>query len=250
MLGERVLRVTVKPFMDMNTMIEERLTQCCVHVATVNGDDGAHQCAPFCAVQAWAPLSPKPDLDGGRAAARARGALVIDPRQVQPPHLTPTDRGAAPYDPLRLCVFATVALLGWLLGPWALLGFAGLGVAGYAKARRAGLTRSKCMLRDTRLVLVYLACSSQPLRTASTCRSAEPPEREGTRMSQQPPPRRTAGHPRASGDAEAVQPDGRAPATRPAAIQQRGRSAIGAALALPASRRGDARRAGAAPAEA
>jgi uncharacterized radical SAM superfamily Fe-S cluster-containing enzyme len=56
MLGERVLRVTVKPFMDMNTMIEERLTQCCVHVATTNGD-GGHQCAPFCAVQAWAPLS-------------------------------------------------------------------------------------------------------------------------------------------------------------------------------------------------
>ena len=40
LLGERVLRVTVKPFMDMNTMIEERLTQCCVHVATVNGDHG------------------------------------------------------------------------------------------------------------------------------------------------------------------------------------------------------------------
>lgn len=57
MLGERVLRVTVKPFMDMSTMIEERLTQCCVHVATVNSDSGAHQCAPFCAVQAWAPLS-------------------------------------------------------------------------------------------------------------------------------------------------------------------------------------------------
>ena len=57
MLGERVLRVTVKPFMDMNTMIEERLTQCCVHVATVNAESGAHQCAPFCAVQAWAPLS-------------------------------------------------------------------------------------------------------------------------------------------------------------------------------------------------
>ena len=56
-LGERVLRVTVKPFMDMNTMIEERLTQCCVHVATVNADSGAHQCAPFCAVQAWGRLS-------------------------------------------------------------------------------------------------------------------------------------------------------------------------------------------------
>jgi uncharacterized radical SAM superfamily Fe-S cluster-containing enzyme len=57
MLGERVLRVTVKPFMDMDTMIEERLTQCCVHVATVNELTDAHQCAPFCAVQAWAPLA-------------------------------------------------------------------------------------------------------------------------------------------------------------------------------------------------
>lgn len=61
-LGERVKRITVKPFMDINTMIEERLLQCCVHVATVNderADDGAavHQCAPFCAVQAWAPLA-------------------------------------------------------------------------------------------------------------------------------------------------------------------------------------------------
>src|SRR5690606_20984409 len=72
-LGERVKRITVKPFMDINTMIEERLTQCCVHVATVRKDparegqdaneqpsaDGgaAHQCAPFCAVQAWAPLA-------------------------------------------------------------------------------------------------------------------------------------------------------------------------------------------------
>ena len=34
MLGERVVRITVKPFMDMSTMIEERLTQCCVHVGT------------------------------------------------------------------------------------------------------------------------------------------------------------------------------------------------------------------------
>ena len=56
LLGERVLRVTVKPFMDMNTMIEERLTQCCVHVATVNASSGRHQCAPFCAVQAWPAL--------------------------------------------------------------------------------------------------------------------------------------------------------------------------------------------------
>lgn len=60
-MGERVKRITIKPFMDINTMIEERLTQCCVHVATVRegaDEDGnaIHQCAPFCAVQAWAPL--------------------------------------------------------------------------------------------------------------------------------------------------------------------------------------------------
>jgi hypothetical protein len=61
-----------------------------------------------------------------------------------------------PYDPLRLCVYATVALLAWLLGPWAVAGFAGLGFAGYWRARRAGLTRSRCLLRDTRLVLAYL----------------------------------------------------------------------------------------------
>ena len=60
------------------------------------------------------------------------------------------------YDPLRLCVYATVALLAWLLGPFAVLGFAALGFIGYLRARRAGLRRSKCVLRDTRLVLTYL----------------------------------------------------------------------------------------------
>jgi hypothetical protein len=69
----------------------------------------------------------------------------------------PADVERAPYDPLRLCIFATVALLGWLLGPAALLGFALLGLVGYARAYRAGLTRSKCLLRDTRLVIGYLA---------------------------------------------------------------------------------------------
>jgi hypothetical protein len=63
----------------------------------------------------------------------------------------------APYDPLRLCVYATIALLTWILGPVAVVGFAVLGFVGYWRARRAGLTRSKCLLRDTRLVLGYLA---------------------------------------------------------------------------------------------
>lgn len=53
MLGERVVRITVKPFMDMSTMLEERLVQCCVHVGTRAEQD---QCAPFCAVQAWPEL--------------------------------------------------------------------------------------------------------------------------------------------------------------------------------------------------
>ncbi len=56
MLGTRIKRITIKPFMDMATMIEERLIQCCVHVGTVS-DEGANQCAPFCAVQAWPKLS-------------------------------------------------------------------------------------------------------------------------------------------------------------------------------------------------
>ena len=83
---------------------------------------------------------------------------MSDPRQVQPPRLDPAtqDTDEPPFDPLKLCVFATIALLGWLLGPWALLGFSLLAVAGYARARHRGLLRSKCKLGDTRLVLLYL----------------------------------------------------------------------------------------------
>ena len=60
-----VKRITVKPFMDVATMIEERLVQCCVHVATRDAG-GAHQCAPFCAVQAWPALAAQ-RLPGPRA---------------------------------------------------------------------------------------------------------------------------------------------------------------------------------------
>jgi hypothetical protein len=60
------------------------------------------------------------------------------------------------YDPLRLCVYATIAILAWLIGPAVVLLFAAVGFVGYWRARRAGLTRSRCVLRDTRLVLGYL----------------------------------------------------------------------------------------------
>ena len=54
MVGTRIKRISVKPFMDMNTMLEERLMQCCVHVGTKSVDQD--QCAPFCAAQAWRPI--------------------------------------------------------------------------------------------------------------------------------------------------------------------------------------------------
>jgi len=58
LVATRIKRITIKPFMDMHTMLEERLLQCCVHVGTQRGaPDAEHQCAPFCAVQAWAPLA-------------------------------------------------------------------------------------------------------------------------------------------------------------------------------------------------
>jgi hypothetical protein len=75
LVSERIKRITVKPFMDINTMIEERLVQCCVHVGTQDGD--AHQCVPFCAAQAWSPLSRmKPSELVARASREARTFAV------------------------------------------------------------------------------------------------------------------------------------------------------------------------------
>jgi hypothetical protein len=82
---------------------------------------------------------------------------MSDPRQVPTAHEALGDPPAeAPYDPLRLCVFATIALVAWLLGPVAVVLFAVLGAIGYVRARRAGLLRSRCKLGDTRLVIAYL----------------------------------------------------------------------------------------------
>jgi hypothetical protein len=149
LLAERVTRITVKPFMDISTMIEERLTQCCVHVGT-KSDDGAQQCAPFCAVQAWPAL-------GRQRLSTTTGLPLPATGSVRPTrHRVPTVGLPMPADPLSLCIFATVALLGWLAGPAALAVFAAIGFVGYWRARRAGLLRSRCFLRDTRLVIAYL----------------------------------------------------------------------------------------------
>ena len=97
------------------------------------------------------------DADARRiASGPAPSKLVPADGGVQQP-TEPPSRTAQPYDPLRLCVYATIALLGWLGGPATLVVFAALGFAGYWKAWRGGLRRSKCFLRDTRLVLGYFA---------------------------------------------------------------------------------------------
>lgn len=61
-----------------------------------------------------------------------------------------------PFDPLRLCVFATIALITCIAGPVSLLVFAVVAIRGYVRARAAGLLRSRCKLGDTRNVLAYL----------------------------------------------------------------------------------------------
>jgi hypothetical protein len=83
---------------------------------------------------------------------------------------TTQEAPASTYDPLRLCVFTTVALLAWLAGPFAVAFFAALGLVGYVKARRAGLQRSKCVLRDTRLVIAYLTVVLGAAATAAVLR--------------------------------------------------------------------------------
>ena len=70
LLATRVKRIQVKPFMDINTMLEERLLQCCVHVGTQSS--ASHQCVPFCAAQAWPELSSmKVGADQARIRVRA-----------------------------------------------------------------------------------------------------------------------------------------------------------------------------------
>lgn len=68
LVSERIKRITVKPFMDISTMLEERLVQCCVHVGA--RADGHDQCVPFCAIQAWPALS-RHRLSSGAARGSA-----------------------------------------------------------------------------------------------------------------------------------------------------------------------------------
>lgn len=68
-------------------------------------------------------------------------------------------QAAGTFDPLRYCIFTTVALLAWALGPFAVLLMSGLGLWAYGRAWRAGLRRSRCALGDVRIVLGYLGAA-------------------------------------------------------------------------------------------
>lgn len=70
---------------------------------------------------------------------------------------TPESGRVAEYDPLRICIFTTIALIAWLITPPVTVAiFGAAGVFAYGRARRRGLVKSRCILGDTRLVIAYL----------------------------------------------------------------------------------------------
>ena len=63
-----------------------------------------------------------------------------------------------PIDPVRFCVLTTVALIAWLVGPPACVMLtSALGIWAYARAMRAGLQETKCVLKRPVLAMSYLA---------------------------------------------------------------------------------------------
>jgi hypothetical protein len=101
-------------------------------------------------------LPEPPGLAAARRARETQAALAAEgalPRPVLPPSIRPP---AIP-DPLSLCVYTTVALIAWFVTPALTAAvFGALGFHAYWRAWRAGLRRSACILRDPRLVMLYL----------------------------------------------------------------------------------------------
>ncbi len=103
-----------------------------------------------------APIPEVTPIPGATPVAGAPSVPEGVPGRPAPGEPAPPGGAVGVFDPLRLCIFSTVALLTWIFGPFAVLAFAVLGLAGYVRAHRAGLRRSRCYLRDVRLVLAYL----------------------------------------------------------------------------------------------
>jgi hypothetical protein len=95
-------------------------------------------------------------LAAARQAREEQAAPARSEAQRQP--LPPPPAAA---DPLSYCVWTTVALLAWALTPGlAVAVFGAAGLWAYARAWRAGLRHSDCLLRDPRLVMLYLGLAA------------------------------------------------------------------------------------------
>jgi hypothetical protein len=71
-----------------------------------------------------------------------------------------TNAQGATFDPIRFCIFTTIALIAWVFGPpVAVMLMSGLGLWAYGNAWRKGLRATKCFLRDPRLVMLYLGAA-------------------------------------------------------------------------------------------
>jgi hypothetical protein len=96
-------------------------------------------------------LSETPELAAARRAREVQAARAAEgalPQPIPPPAIP---------DPLSLCVYTTVALLAWIFTPaLAAAVFGAVGFHAYWRSWRAGLRRSDCILRDPRLVMLYL----------------------------------------------------------------------------------------------
>lgn len=69
-------------------------------------------------------------------------------------------RATRDLDPLRYCVYTTIALIAWAITPpAAVVWLSGLGLWGYGRAWRGGARRSRCLLHDMRLVFAYLGAA-------------------------------------------------------------------------------------------
>jgi hypothetical protein len=115
------------------------------------------------------PPGESPELAAARRAREVQAERVVRAQQGRGPGGPGESQDSAPggsrspipppaiRDPVAWCVWATVALLGWLISPpLVTAAFGGAGVWAYARAWRAGLRRSDCILRDPRLVMLYL----------------------------------------------------------------------------------------------
>jgi hypothetical protein len=99
------------------------------------------------------------DRAAARRARAAQEALAATGERLDAP--APALSRPPVHDPLALCIYATVALLAWLLSPALVAGvFALAGFVAYARAWRAGLRRSDCALGDPRLVMLYLGLAA------------------------------------------------------------------------------------------